>query len=348
MYLWRFCIHHRYEINRKCRTICDISYRYRPNTIGATKAEIATSSTLYVIGGLYGSLYSLDAILDMAESEKENPQLIFNGDFNFFNCKEDDFIAVNNTVKLFTATKGNIEDVISKSKPDLFDCGCDYPSSVSTDYITRSNKIAERLYSTAQTNSQSEDVLQFLRELPMFRRIEMSSGHIIGILHGDAHNLSGWNFSYENLITTNIDDPSSSSPSSSSSSYLPLKWLDEAKCDVFACTHTCLPVMIDYNNSSKAIVNNGSAGIPNFKGESFGVITRISEDVETVPSWSLYSTIVSNCIRIDALAVRYNHKGFLNKQFLVNWPEGSPGYINYYDRIRFGTDINIRDSKRSS
>ena len=129
------------------------------------------------------------------------------------------------------------------------------------------------------------------------------------------------------------------------SSYSALQWLDEANCDVFACTHTCLPVMIDYENGSKAIVNNGSAGIPNFKGETFGVITRISEDIETVPSSSLYSTIISDCIRIDALAVHFNHEDFLQKKFLIDWPEGSPGYVNYFDRIRYGTKIDIRDSK---
>ena len=331
------------------RTICEISYRYNPKDIGALKAERAISSSLYVIGGLYGSLHSLDAILKMACLEKEPPQLIFNGDFNFFNCKEEDFIAINNIVKLFTATKGNIEDVISKPKPDSFECGCDYPSSVSTEYIKRSNKIAERLHGTAHSNQQSEIILQFLRELPMCRRIKMSSGHIIGILHGDAHSLSGWNFSYENLLASSADAASHwpSSPALSSSCSSPssvMKWLNEAKCDIFACTHTCLPVMVDYDNHSKAIVNNGSAGIPNFKEETFGVITRISEDVKTVPQSSLYSTTLSDCIRIDAIAVCYDHKDFCSK-FLVDWPEGSPGYVNYYERLVHGTTMCIQDSK---
>ena len=319
------------------RTICDLSYRYTPETIGATPTELATSSTIYVIGGLYGNRYNLEGILNLAEQEQEHPQLIFNGDFNFFNYEEEDFISINNTVRLFTATKGNIEDVISKSRPDLFDCGCDYPSSVSSEYIDRSNEIAGRLHSTAHLNDDSESILQFLRELPMFRRIEMSSGHVVGILHGDAHSLSGWNFSHENLA----NDSSSSPPSSSSLSAI--QWLNEARCDVFACTHTCLPIMVNFGGK-KAIVNNGSAGIPNFGGKSSGVITRISINIDTVPLSSLYSTIISDCIRIDAIAIDYNHEEFLFKKFLVDWPEGSPGYINYYDRLRNGTNLRIQDA----
>jgi hypothetical protein len=44
-------------------------------------------------------------------------------------------------------------------------------------------------------------------------------------------------------------------------------YFHEAATDVLACTHTCLPFAqrFDCDGAPKALINNGSAGMPNFK-----------------------------------------------------------------------------------
>ena len=83
------------------------------------------------------------------------------------------------------------------------------------------------------------------------------------------------------------------------------------------------------------VVNNGAAGMPNFSGTRFGVVTRIATTPS--PSTPLYG-LARDGVHIDALPVHYDHDAFL-RRFLARWPDGSPAHASYYGRIMRGPDF---------
>ncbi len=80
-----------------------------------------------------------------------------------------------------------------------------------------------------------------------------------------------------------------------------------AKVDVFASTHTCLAALRDFAlpGGRLTVINNGAAGMPNFRGTRFGVITRIATSPS--PHRPLYGA-ERDGIHIDALAVDYDQQ----------------------------------------
>jgi len=74
---------------------CPISYRYGTEALKRC-AEIE-ADTLYIAGGLYGNPFALDALLDLVASDP-GAQLVFNGDFNWFDIDPADFRRVNEAV----------------------------------------------------------------------------------------------------------------------------------------------------------------------------------------------------------------------------------------------------------
>jgi hypothetical protein len=79
------------------------------------------------------------------------------------------------------------------------------------------------------------------------------------------------------------------------------------------------------------MINNGAAGMPNFRGTRHGVITRVA----TSPApGALYATRVGP-LHVSALAVPYDHEAWL-RAFLASWPAGTPAHDSYYDRICAG------------
>jgi hypothetical protein len=85
------------------------------------------------------------------------------------------------------------------------------------------------------------------------------------------------------------------------------------------------------------VINNGAAGMPNFSGSTFGVVTRIA--LSPSPHPPLYG-MVRDGVCIDALAIRYDNAAFL-RRFLDRWPEGSPAHASYHRRITAGPDYPI-------
>lgn len=184
----------------------------------------------------------------------------------------------------------------------------------------------------------------------------------IAVVHGDAHSLSGWSFAIESMepVDNAIIQSLGCTPSVTKTSTVN-EWLLEAQVDGFACTHTCLPFAQTFDsrsdgsnndssgdNNGGVVVNNGSAGMPNFKDMSgVSLITRIAtikdEDVR-IPKGSLYGTTIGN-LRIDAIGVEYDHNKWMSR-FLLNWPVGSPAHESYFNRIDNGTDLDIRQAAR--
>lgn len=301
---------------------CPMSYRYGPEAIATSPEQVA--ETLYVIGGLYGNLPALEAITALAVRERGSVTLCFNGDFNWFNVDDGSFMTVNNTVLNHHAMLGNVEAELITSDNEA-GCGCSYPDGVDTGIVERSNQIHARLKSTALRHPETIEVL---RRLPMLRRYRVGSS-TIGVVHGDAHSLSGWDFD-----VTALDDRQNHDRI--------VKSFRQAAVDIFASTHTCLPALRRYvvDGKSRLVVNNGAAGMPNFSGDQRGLITRIG--VQAAVCKPIYSQRIGNT-HVDAIAVEYDHARW-RSQFLRNWPTDSPAWVSYFDRIERGPDFSIENA----
>jgi len=298
--------------------VCPLRYRYGPAAIA--RAPERSAETLYVIGGLYGNLLALDAIEIMVEAERGPVTLCFNGDFNWFNVDDAGFRAVNERVLRHDVILGNVEAELGSGSDDA-GCGCAYPDEVDQGTVERSNQIHAALKRTAVRHP---DLLALLAALPMIARYRVGEVRV-GVVHGDAESLAGWRFD-----ASALDDPGQ------------LDWradvFAQAGVDIFASTHTCLPAMRLFNyQAPKLVANNGSAGMPNASGSNFGILTRIA----TTPS--PHPRVYGHGLRgvhIDAVAINYDDAAW-QERFLENWPEGSPAWRSYFNRIVNGPDYRF-------
>ena len=299
---------------------CPVRYRYGPGAIAA--APEGSAETLYVIGGLYGNLQALDAIEAMAAAESGPVRLCFNGDFNWFNVDDAGFRAINERVLRHDAILGNVEAEFGQPS-DEAGCGCAYPEGVDQGVVERSNQIHARLKQTALRHP---GLLKKIAALPMVARyvVQCGVGSVrVGVVHGDAEALAGWRFDPPVL-----DDPREQA------------WRDaafrEAKVDVFASTHTCLPATRRYGD--RVVSNNGAAGMPNAQGARFGILTRIGD--RPSPHKPLFGCKVGGAW-VDSLAVQYDVARW-EEAFLRNWPEGSAAWLSYFGRIVHGPEFHLQ------
>jgi hypothetical protein len=295
---------------------CPRDYAYAPSVF-AQPADFA-AETFYVVGGLYGNLAALDAVEALAA--RENPQIVFNGDFHWFDAEPEWFAEVERRVMPYAALRGNVETELARADDVGAGCGCAYPETVDDGVVQRSNAILAQLRAGAAPAARAR-----LRALPMHLVAQVGDLRV-GVVHGDAASLAGWRFAEGALEDTANE-----------------RWLTavhaEVNVDVFACTHTCLAALRDFSLRSGrlTVINNGAAGMPNFKGSRFGVITRIATSPS--PHTPLYG-LERDGVHMDALALDYDHGIFLDR-FLKRWPEGSPAHQSYYRRIVAGPDYGV-------
>jgi hypothetical protein len=116
--------------------------------------------------------------------------------------------------------------------------------------------------------------------------------------------------------------------------------------DCFACTHTCLPFAQDFivGGKRKLVINNGSAGMPNFRDTAYGCITRIAAAEMDVHSAStatttrpLYGTWLDG-VRVDAVPLHFDTAAW-KQHFVRTHPESSPAYESYWGRIDGGVSF---------
>jgi len=290
---------------------CPLAYRYSP-AVFRRWPEIETE-TLYVVGGLYGNPFALEAILALAASEPEPPRLVFNGDFHWFDADPGGFARLNARVLEHTALRGNVETELA-TDDDAAGCGCAYPDWVGDAEVDRSNAIVARLRATARG---FPELRARLGTLPM-HAVASVGGVRIGIVHGDASALAGWDFSQERLARD-------LGPAAAA--------FDAAAVRVFASSHTCLPVLqvLATGRGHCVIANNGAAGMPNFLGTHSGLVTRIAIRPRAD---ALYGEWLGP-VYVEALAVRYDHARWL-AHFDALWPPGSPAALSYRHRITDG------------
>src|SRR5215470_10292490 len=191
----------------------------------------------------------------------------------------------------------------------------------------RSNQILNELRSVA---ARDQRACARLAGLPMHLVAEVG-GLRIGIVHGDAMSLAGWGFTREILAGASavLSDAHARS-----------------RIDVFASTHTCLALLHDtaLPNGRLTVINNGAAGMPNFKGTRYGLISRIATTPS--PHRPVYG-VKRDGVHIDALAVRYEHRQFLDR-FLARWPVGTPAHLSYAQRILDGPAHTIAQALGSA
>ncbi len=296
--------------------ICPLRYRYGATAIA--RAATQSTQTLYVIGGLYGNSPALKTVLAMCAVEND-ARLCFNGDFNWFNVDDASFVAVNQTALRHDAIVGNVEAEFSSPDDDA-GCGCAYPDTVDATTVTRSNLIHARLKKTA---ARHPDLLARIDALPMIRRYSIGDLRV-GVVHGDADSLAGWRFDASAL-------------GDASDETWRVAAFASANVDVFASSHTCLPTLHVLADGNKAIINNGAAGMPNFAGSNFGVLTRLS--TKPSPHPSLYGCVLRG-LYVDALAISYD-KAQWQSDFLNNWPPESAAHASYFERISNGPNYTL-------
>ena len=298
--------------------VCPRDYTYAP-TVFAREPDFA-ADTLYVIGGLYGNLPALARIESLATHEQSAPALIFNGDFHWFDADAEWFEQIEDAVSPYGALRGNVETEVARNGDIGAGCGCAYPESVDAGVVQRSNIILRQLRPYATPHARAR-----LAGLPMHMVAQVGSLRI-GIVHGDAGALAGWRFAHDAL-----DDPANG------------RWLADIRAaseiDVFASTHTCLAALRDFQRipGRLTVINNGAAGMPNFFGTRFGVITRIATTPS--PHATLYG-MQRDGLHIDALPVHYEEDAFLAR-FLARWPQGSAAYLSYFSRIVDGPNYSV-------
>jgi len=305
--------------------VCPADYRYTPEVFKRTP-EFKTE-VLYAAGGLYGNPGALDAIEALLAEETTPAMLICNGDFHWFDAEPDWFDDIDRRVAGHAALRGNVETEIARAGDIGAGCGCAYPSGVATETVERSNRILSELRAAAPPR-----LAAHLADLPM-HGVATVGELKIGIIHGDAESLAGWNFAYERLAAADAGER--------------LRTLRERSgIDVFACSHTCTAALCDLPGPrGLTVINNGAAGMPNFSGLRCGVVTRIG--VSPPPRPPLYG-VTRRGVHIDALPVDYDTETFLQR-FLARWPPGSPAYASYYRRLLDGpaqalADAVIRES----
>ena len=286
---------------------CPVAYRYSPRVFDRTPDIVA--ETIYAVGGLYGNVEALRAVEAMAATEQGPVTVVFNGDFHWFDVDDGDFAAIEAGVARHRALRGNVETEIAGEDSGA-GCGCAYPADVSDAVVSRSNEILRRLRETAR---RTEGARERLGALPMHLVARVGDARV-GIVHGDATSLAGWGFDRDRLA-----DPGHG------------RWVDsmfaDAKVDVFASTHTCLPALAQFDGG--VIANNGAAGMPNAAASRHGLLTRIARRPYAGP-------VLLDARRLDAhvqvLPIHYDHDSWVGR-FRQGWPEGSPAHASYYRRI---------------
>ena len=301
---------------------CPVSYHYGAQALAECAAfEV---ETLWVAGGLYGNRFALARLLELFDAEAGSKALVFNGDFHWFDCDGDDFLAIDEAVRRHRATRGNVETELADPGASA-GCGCAYPEWVSDAEVERSNRIIERLRGVARG---FPEALRALGALPMFR-LAVVAGERIAVVHGDADSLAGWQFSQEHLAT----------PDGMMAARAALR---RAQVRLFASSHSCLPVLQSFGEAG-VIINNGAAGMPNFRGTQFGVATRIS--ARPRPG-ALYAARVGR-VHVEAQPLHYEHALWLER-FLELWPQGSEAFESYHRRLTHGPVYDLPRAQRAA
>jgi hypothetical protein len=288
---------------------CPLDYRIASDAFNGPPQQKCES--LYVVGGLYGNLQALRALDSLLLAEPQ-ALVIFNGDIHWFDRDPAIFQQVEQLASRHVLLRGNVETELARTDDAGAGCGCAYPEEVANQTVEWSNRIHQSLRDTLQN---LPALRAKLAERPAHALLEVA-GHTVAVSHGDEFSLAGWQCSRQALERPERQRQLAA-------------WMDERNISVLATSHTCAPVALSWGRG--AVINNGAAGMPNFTGGQYGVISRIAP----APCASaLYRARVQG-LYIEAIALQYDHAAFLT-DFQRQWPDGSPAALSYGERLLSG------------
>jgi hypothetical protein len=181
--------------------------------------------------------------------------------------------------------------------------------SVDEAVVERSNAIQQQLNRTVQG---IPAMAERLAARPCTALVSVG-GLRVAISHSDEQSLAGWSYSRESL-------------SEEARQHALDQWFAAQNIQVLATSHTCAAVALNLTHG--ALINNGAAGLPNFAGGRYGLVSRIA----TTPHPAALYRGQRNGLFIEALPLNYQHDAFL-ADFDRHWPAASPAALSYRSRI---------------
>ncbi|WNF46906.1 hypothetical protein RHP75_00275 [Pseudomonas sp. SG20056] len=285
---------------------CPLDYRLAPDAFGGDPAF--ECETLYVVGGLYGNRQALAALQRRLAAEPK-ARVVFNGDAHWFDRDPQVFQQIEQGLSAHVALRGNVETELGRANDSGAGCGCAYPMTVDEAVVERSNTIQQELNKTVQG---LPGMAERLAARPSTALVSVA-GQRVAISHGDEQSLAGWSCSRESL-------------SDSARQQQLDAWFAESNVQVLATSHTCSAVALNLEHG--ALINNGAAGLPNFAGGRYGLLSRIA----TTPHPAALYRCQRDGLFIEALPLNYNHDDFL-ADFDRQWPADSPAALSYRSRV---------------
>lgn len=306
--------------------VCPLSYRHGADAL--VDAPSLETDVAWIAGGLYGNVHALAAIEARvaADASGDRARLIFNGDFHWFDTDPDDFATIQRHVLAHTALAGNVEAELA-ALDDEAGCGCAYPDFIDDATVERSNRIIERLRATA---TGLPGATAALADLPRLLRLRIAD-RTVGVIHGDPDALAGWGLAVERVNGT--------APGTNAATVR--RWARTARVDAFACTHTCLPWT--GTPGGVPVINNGSAGMPNFRGRVDEVLVSRIAPMERSAADALYAVTVDG-LRYEAIPIAIDGDAW-RARFTANWPPGSPAHDSYSGRLGAGPAHEVSDAR---
>ena len=316
--------------------LCPIDYHYGAASISQTPAVVADCA--WIVGGLYGNPFALDVIERAFEAEaSHHKRLIFNGDFHWFDAEPDWFARIQTRVMRYDALRGNVETECTRAAYDAtIGCGCAYPMHVNDQVVERSNRILGELWRACHAGGFAGR----LQQLPMYRHLEIGDARV-AVVHGDLESLAGWTFDTEALATREGLMQAS-------------RMLTDAEFDIVASSHTCAPILRRFEypgEEPRTLVNNGAAGMPNFKNDLAGVATRISLVPLSAQGEQRLAQLRVRVLHqrqqagvwVESIAIDYDPEQWW-QLFVSRWPQGSDAHESYADRIQHGCSATVQQA----
>lgn len=299
---------------------CPVDYHLDESVFAA--APQVSCEALYVVGGLYGNPFALEAIARMAAEEPVSPIVVLNGDIHWFDQNAENFASIERRIGElgWIPLVGNVEAELRRETDIGVGCGCAYPACTSDASVSRSNRIHRMLSKALRAHPEC-------REMLAGRAAAMTvdvAGTKVGVTHGDEKLIGGWDCSRDSLQDPLRQDELS-------------QFMQRNGIGVFATTHTCAAVGIELEHGH--MINNGAAGLPNFEGQRFGIVTRIA----TTPARESVFGARHGDLFVDAVPVRYDHDAFLS-WFDSLWGPLSPAAVSYRSRIANGDPARISEA----
>ncbi len=285
---------------------CPLDYRLARDAFAGE--PLFECEALYVVGGLYGNRQALSALEKRLITEP-GARVVFNGDAHWFDRDAEIFQQIEQGLSAHLALRGNVETELGRADDSGAGCGCAYPASVDDGVVERSNAIQLALNHTVQS---LPGMAERLAARPSTALVSVG-GQRVAISHGDEQSLAGWACSREALT----DKPRQQQLDA---------WLQAQNLQVLATSHSCAAAALNLTHG--AMINNGAAGLANFAGGHYGLLSRIA----TTPHPAALYRCQRDGLFIEALALNYDHPAFL-ADFDRQWPASSPAALSYRSRI---------------